>query len=379
MRNYKYRDKVSGQWIAKAVCEGKILEFVTRGTLTPYDFVLICENNEDDPKEKKMIREVWSKEKAQEAKQKGKDSRAIAEDHWALLRKIRVQLNRYWEAQLDSLMSKITGTDQEPSFVELKSASMQNSQKQVNEDELLIYWRSAPSDVNKLEKEIKNRHYKNGFEVYSTEDCSFESLKDWMVSKNLDGDFGCYAFFNKKSDTENCNYVGMTARLGFKTRLKSHFDDPQKTWTENFDEIHFWKINQQGLNSSNTQTQNQSERRQIRCWLLEKLIIKKYQPKENRTRGNLSDPCDKIVDIIASEISGLCQDGELLDKQNQISKKAQILSEKDEKIHDLKEEIKRLSEEKLYGIDDEGDDLKEVCIPEDQIDEDDRELDDENK
>lgn len=42
MSEYKYRDKVSGQWIAKAVCEGKILEFVTRGTLTPYDFVQIC-------------------------------------------------------------------------------------------------------------------------------------------------------------------------------------------------------------------------------------------------------------------------------------------------------------------------------------------------
>ena len=85
MSEYKYRDKVSGQWISEAVVEQRILEFVTRGTLTPYDFVLICENKEDDPKEKKMIREVFPK----------------AEDHWAMLRKIRVALNKLWEAQLD--------------------------------------------------------------------------------------------------------------------------------------------------------------------------------------------------------------------------------------------------------------------------------------
>lgn len=356
---YQYRDKVNDQWIKDPVSEERILELVTRGTLTPYDFV------KGDKSEPLMIRDLW------------KDN--TAEEHWAMLRKIRVNLNRYWEVQLDSLMSKITGTDQEPSFVELKRPNVQNVQKQANKDELLSYWRNAHSDVNKLEKEIKRRHYNNEPEVYSTEDCSFESLKDWMVSKNLDGDFGCYAFFDKKSDNGNCNYIGMTARLGFKTRLRSHFDDPQKTWTENFDEIHFWKINQRGLTNANIQTQNQSERRQFRCWLLEKLLIKKYQPKENGTEGNLSDPCDEIVDIIASEISGLCQDGELLDKQTQISKKAQILSARDRKIHDLKEEIKRLSEEKLYVIDDEGDDVKEVCISEDQIDEDDKKIDDENE
>ena len=289
---YIYRDKVKGGWISEPVSRERILELVTSGTLTPYDFVKVGF-------ESKLICDLWEDN--------------TAEEHWAMLRKIRVDLNRYWEVQLDSLMSKITKTKTELSFDKLKSSSYQRIQKKEIEHGLLTYWRSAPSDVNKLEKEIKSRHYNNEPEVYSTEDCSFESLKDWMVSKNLDGDFGCYAFFDKKSDTGNCNYIGMTARLGFKTRLKNHFDDPQKTWTENFDEIHFWKINQLGLTNANTQTQNQSERRQIRCWLLEKLLIKKYQPKENRTRGNLSDPCDEIVDIIASEISGLCQDGELLD------------------------------------------------------------------
>lgn len=237
---FKYRDKVNGQWISEPVSGERILELVTRGTLTPYDFV--CKEGGGKPQ---MIRDAFPE----------------AEKHWAMLRKIRVDLNRYWEVQLDSLMSKITMTKSELSFDKLKSSSNQGIQKKEIEDGLLSYWRSAPSDVNKLEKEIKRRHYNNEPEVYSTEDCSFESLKDWMVSKNLDGDFGCYAFFDKKSDTGNCNYIGMTARPGFKTRLKNHFDDPQKTWTENFDEIHFWKINQLGLTNANTQTQNQSERR----------------------------------------------------------------------------------------------------------------------
>ena len=36
---YQYRDKVNGQWISEPVSRGRILELVTRGTLTPYDFV----------------------------------------------------------------------------------------------------------------------------------------------------------------------------------------------------------------------------------------------------------------------------------------------------------------------------------------------------
>ena len=37
--SYQYRDKVNGHWISDAVDKQRILELVTRGTLTPYDFV----------------------------------------------------------------------------------------------------------------------------------------------------------------------------------------------------------------------------------------------------------------------------------------------------------------------------------------------------
>ena len=154
---YIYRDKVKGGWISEPVSRERILELVTSGTLTPYDFVKVGF-------ESKLICDLWEDN--------------TAEEHWAMLRKIRVDLNRYWEVQLDSLMSKITKTKTELSFDKLKSSSYQRIQKKEIEHGLLTYWRSAPSDVNKLEKEIKRRHYNNEPEVYSTEDCSFESLKD---------------------------------------------------------------------------------------------------------------------------------------------------------------------------------------------------------
>ena len=80
---YQYRDKVNGQWISAPVDGKKIHELVTRGNLTSNDFV-----RED----KQMIRDAFPK----------------SEEHWGMLRKIRIQLNRLWEAQLDDIMAIIS-------------------------------------------------------------------------------------------------------------------------------------------------------------------------------------------------------------------------------------------------------------------------------
>ena len=67
-----------------------------------------------------------------------------------------------------------------------------------------------------------------------------------------------------------------------------------KTWTENFDEIHFWKINQQGLTNANTQTQN-NWKKVPNFAGSGKTSHKNISLKEWNQR-ELSDPCDDIVD-----------------------------------------------------------------------------------
>jgi len=129
---YQYRDKVNGQWISEPVGEDRILEFVTRGTLTPYDFVRKVlhidsvieedlyqyrDNNGQwisEPVDGKKIHELvtrgnlTSNDFVREAKQMIRDAFPKSEEHWGMLRKIRIQLNRLWEAQLDDIMAIIS-------------------------------------------------------------------------------------------------------------------------------------------------------------------------------------------------------------------------------------------------------------------------------
>ena len=130
---------------------------------------------------------------------------------------------------------------------------------------------------------------------------------------------------------------------GFEDRLKKHFDDDDKTFTNEFDRVEFWLINQSGEFEAEN---NERRKRQLRCWKLEN-YLKKFQPSENENKGNLSDPCEQLVKIIDSEISGLCKDGELLDKENSIS--------------ELKEALKS-AEAKQYIVDVEGGKGEKFCV-----------------
>ena len=165
-----------------------------------------------------------------------------------------------------------------------------------------------------------------------------EKLSNWLIKNNLDGRSGCYAFFDRQS----CLYVGMTNK-GFEDRLKKHFDDDDKTFTNEFDRVEFWLINQSGeFEAENNEKENVNLGAEIG-----KLLIKKFQPSENENKGNLSDPCEQLVKIIDSEISGLCKDGELLDKENSIS--------------ELKEALKS-AEAKQYIVDVEGGKGENFCV-----------------
>ena len=318
MSEYKYRDKVSGQWISEAVDEKKILEFVTRGTLTPYDFVLICENNEDDPKEKKMIREVFPK----------------AEDHWAMLRKIRVALNKLWEAQLDDIMAIISSGLMSKSGEKLRrcETSLKEFRQKFNleevKDEVKRLWknnednevganfvqneidyRSRSTDPLKFDIRAPRSGVKKG--LLSAEDFSekFSFLEKDLKKTNLNKN-GVYVFHAG----EEVTYVGETSNFG--KRFKEHYDEqiklaneypPDTTPSEIEDKKWFLhdatKLELYELKSS-AGTQSRSE--------FESLMIfhrgkpeSNYKPRDNKKAGISSAPVQVALKIIEAEIREL--------------------------------------------------------------------------
>ncbi|MBT7971220.1 MAG: hypothetical protein HN570_09490, partial [Verrucomicrobia bacterium] len=211
---YQYRDKVNGQWFSEPVSRERILEFVTRGTLTPYDFV------QEDESKPQMIRNAFPE----------------AEDHWAKLRKIRVQLNRLWEAQLDDIMAIVssgllskTKEKQRRCETSLKGFRKEFSSDQIKE-EIKRLWSDEPSS-SFIEDEINHRKLKGDPKTFdlrppssgitegllSEEDFKekFENLKQ-DLKKPLKKK-GVYVFWAG----EQVTYVG-EATVGFKKRFNQH-------------------------------------------------------------------------------------------------------------------------------------------------------------
>ena len=79
---YQYRDN-NNHWISEPVDGKRIQELVTGRTLTSDDFL-------------------------REAGQMIRNAFPEAEKHWAKLRRIRVDLNKLWDAQLDDIMAIIS-------------------------------------------------------------------------------------------------------------------------------------------------------------------------------------------------------------------------------------------------------------------------------
>jgi len=336
MINYKYR--ILGVWAQEAVKKERIHELLTNGTLSPYDLIKRASSDGADQKviskhDDFNAHEVW--------------------ESWRKLIHVRSQLDELWKAQRDSLLSKITGVNPEANLNQLRNA---NDYSDTIRENCLMFWRKEPEAKSVLDQEIRKRHYTPKFKRYIPSDLSFDSLSNWLAREELDGNFGCYAFFSKPSGTnvELCLYVGMTAKLGFKQRLKNHFE-VSKPCTQNFHQIHFWRINKKSV--PGTSELDELKKRQIRCWILEKLLIKKYEPQENDTKGNLEDPCDEIINVIHSEVRGLCQDGELLQQENAIA-------EKSDQINFLKREIREIT---VHMQDTESDDSEDVIISEKDI------------
>lgn len=217
---YQYRDKVNGQWISEPVGEDRILEFVTRGTLTPYDFVR--REGGDKPQ---MILHAFPK----------------SEEHWGMLRKIRIQLNRLWEAQLDDIMAIISsGHHPRIQFREAENSLNKFrdsfSLKKIK-DEIRRVWDNE-TQSSFVQNEIKHRKLSNDpvefvdlgrdeeeEEILSLSNFEkkFQNLKQKLVSRNAWKKRGVYVFWSGDKVT----YVGK-AETTFGKRFKQHYREQRQ-------------------------------------------------------------------------------------------------------------------------------------------------------
>jgi len=313
---YNYRDKVNGQWISEPVEEQRILGFVTRGTLTPYDFV-----RKEGGGKPQMIRDTFPK----------------AEEHWAMLRKIRVQLNRLWEAQLDDIMAIVSSGLMSKSGQKLRRC--ETSLKEFRQkfpleefkDEVKRLWKKNKDNEdneegqNFVQNEINYRRRSTDplkFDIrpprsgvkeglLSEEDFSekFSFLEKDLKEKNLNKN-GVYVFYAG----EEVTYVGEASNFG--KRFKDHYGEqkhlaneypPDTNPSDMEDEKWFLhdatKLELYELKPS-AGTQSRSE--------FESLMIfhhgkpeNNYKPRDNKKAGSSSAPVQVALKIVEAEIREL--------------------------------------------------------------------------
>ncbi len=306
MKKYKYRSKVHGKWLDEPVEADRILEFVTRGTLTPYDFVL-----KEGETDSEMILDEFPE----------------AEDKWAKLRKIRVKLNKLWEAQLDEIMAIISSGLHEKISSRQSEHSLEKFRNHFRshfiQDELKGLWSDGvssqfikneinyrklagdPKESINLTPNAEEKKYLN----FSDLDHKYQDLKQSLKSRRVLKDRGVYVFWSGDEVT----YVGK-ARKNFGRRFKEHFSKQKSLCDkEQFDEkdvrflhdatkveLYFLKMNI----GSKPITE------------FESLMIfrhgkpdNKFQPRDNRNSGSSHNPLEVALTIIDQEVSELKSTG----------------------------------------------------------------------
>jgi hypothetical protein len=304
MELYKYRNKISGSLIDQPVDKDMILELVTRGTLTPYDFVEICVEGNDDPT-LKMISEVLPE----------------SIKKWALLRKIRSYFNKLWEAQLDDIMAMIS-SGQHPNL-QLRQAerTLEEFRNQLNfssiENELKRLWDEG--DGSKfVSNEIKYRKRANdpvelidlypvsddeGYLSADDLDKKYQDLEQKLQERSRDR--GVYVFWSGEEPT----YVGK-ARQNFGQRFGQHFEKQKLLCIKNqFDEneVRFLhdatKVQLYTLKIS-VGNKPISEFESLMIFYLGN-ADNKFRPRDNRNSGSSKNPLGVALNIIEQEIAEL--------------------------------------------------------------------------
>ena len=304
MELYKYRNKISGSLIEQPVDKNIILELVTRGTLTPYDFVQVSVEGNDDPTPK-MISEVLPE----------------SIKMWALLRKIRSYFNKLWEAQLDDIMGMIS-SGQHPNL-QLRQAerTLEGFRNQLTfsaiENELKKLWNRGDNS-----KFVRNEiMYRKGANdpVGLIDLCPVPNEGEYLSSDDLDKkyqdleqksqkkrkDRGVYVFWSGDEPT----YVGKAVK-NFGRRFKDHYKKQKKLC----DNIRFDEKDVRFLHDA-TKVQLYTLKMSVGdkpITEFESLMIfyrgndnNKFRPRDNRNSGSRDNPLQVALNIIEQEIAEL--------------------------------------------------------------------------
>jgi hypothetical protein len=383
MKNYQY--KILGEWTGEEVSAERIRELVTNGSLTPYDFIKVQVTENGEKKWKKfMIRKHADEEFSME-----EEFKEIEQDR-AKLHSIRAKLDQLWKAQRDSLLAKITGTNPEKALDITRGDKIEflpihkkaNEKQQVHrfvkdiEESCLIYWREAEDlfetpDNNEpeggLQKAIKSglqadclnnpeKYCIDGLEGDAElDDVAYvekrKKVEDWLHSKEFHSQWGAYIFY----ENDEPLYVGETGLRKSKDRKwkngtygkrflegdSAHFPSRKpsikdKEWSFNCTKIRILLLNTYGKKGDSVKKEKSQA--------MERLLILKYDlaKLQNTKPGTKQSPLDDILSKLESEITGLCHDGELVEKGKKSEKqKAKLKGEKTK----LENKIKKLTNE----------------------------------
>ena len=337
MSDFKY--KMLGEWRGPVSAE-RILQLITNGTLNPYD--LIMKEGQEDKKSIICKHDDFKKDIGRE---------------WAKLRSVRAKLDQLWKAQRDSLLAAITGTNPEKTLEIIRGDKIEflpihkkaDEKQQVHrfvediEKSCLSYWRKADKDLlsqyytdepkkifqKEIKKWVKEECLKkpDKYSIDQLSECSNSGEKEYKLKKNkvlgwlaksqLCRKWGIYIFYDINDQPL---YVGETATRqttgggwtngNFEDRAKDHFNKAKK-WA-----LRCTKIRILLLNTWNNSFKDVSQ-------AMERLLILKYDldKLKNKNPGTKQSSVDDILSKLESEITGLCEDGELADLKKNLKKK----------------------------------------------------------
>jgi hypothetical protein len=198
-----------------------------------------------------------------------------------LLRQIRNDLNNLWEAQRESIISRIRCEPLDKSF---EATRRKNREVYCRIEESAIeYWRRSGMLTAWIREMTWREHDFTVKLKGKTETDKYLNLQAWLEAGRLADLTGCYCF----KDGRDYIYVGQAAIL--RDRIKQHEKKTYFTY------------------ASSVRIVIPKYRRQLNQ--LERLLILAHQPKENNTMGIIGKtPVDDCLAFIRGEIKELVTD-----------------------------------------------------------------------
>jgi predicted GIY-YIG superfamily endonuclease len=209
------------------------------------------------------------------------------EERFTPIKSVRALLNDLWEAQRESIISKVKNEELDERYEHKRKAHTEIKNKV--EDCVLEYWRRGKvldAWIRDLiwEGEDERGDYRKRLKKGDL-DGNFEMALSWPEDSGLSDLAGCYAF----RDGKNYIYIGKADDLG--RRLKQH--EGQAFW------------------GTATHLRILIPQHKASVLKLERLLILKHQPDRNKNDGVSTEgsKADEVLELINSEINQLLTDG----------------------------------------------------------------------